>query len=116
MIIELRAAADSIGRPALDHTQVWWSVWVDVDDLASAYETLLARTDIDGSRSGLLGPCVETSRAAPTGGLAVKFLKRLQVQPYVYARSGYPQGPALMLQTARRTTRCRSRNSPRSIR
>ncbi len=30
----------------------------DVDDIAAAYEALLARADIDGSRSGLLGTCV----------------------------------------------------------
>jgi dienelactone hydrolase len=30
----------------------------DVDDIASAYEALLARADIDGSSSGLLGTCV----------------------------------------------------------
>src|SRR5215203_2476794 len=30
----------------------------DVDDIASAYNTLLARPDIDASRSGLLGTCV----------------------------------------------------------
>ncbi len=30
----------------------------DVNDIAAAYEALLARGDIDGSRSGLLGTCV----------------------------------------------------------
>jgi dienelactone hydrolase len=31
---------------------------VDIDDIASAYEALLARPDIDPARSGLLGACV----------------------------------------------------------
>src|SRR5688572_9335139 len=30
----------------------------DIEDIASAYETLLARPDIDPARSGLLGTCV----------------------------------------------------------
>jgi dienelactone hydrolase len=30
----------------------------DVEDIASAYEALLARPDIDPARSGLLGTCV----------------------------------------------------------
>ncbi len=30
----------------------------DIDDIASAYDALLARADVDGSRSGLLGTCV----------------------------------------------------------
>jgi dienelactone hydrolase len=30
----------------------------DIDDIASAYETLIARPDIDPARSGLLGTCV----------------------------------------------------------